>query len=124
ASRVSFGYINITWGLFWDGPRNVEPTPEHHSLQASAPHTSGKTFDPLRMIECATSPIQYRSTVETGFEPGILRLGSLPLGHRDLEASGRKVNVKGFATLSFVTRSLSRITCDKKLCSCTQEVEK
>ncbi|GBN22023.1 hypothetical protein AVEN_211334-1 [Araneus ventricosus] len=33
-------------------------------------HTSGRTFDPLRMIQRVTGPIHGGSSEESGFQPG------------------------------------------------------
>ncbi|GBO38927.1 hypothetical protein AVEN_240258-1 [Araneus ventricosus] len=36
-------------------------------------HTSGRTFDPLRMISCAMDPPHGGSSMKSGVEPGTLR---------------------------------------------------
>ncbi|GBL72755.1 hypothetical protein AVEN_127979-1 [Araneus ventricosus] len=49
-------------------------TPELAPLSKHPHHTSGRTFDSLRMIQRAKGPIHDESSVESGFEPGTLRL--------------------------------------------------
>ncbi|GBM71729.1 hypothetical protein AVEN_137503-1 [Araneus ventricosus] len=68
-----------TRGL-WDGPRNFEhrsddgdSTSTGTCLSKLPYHTNGWACGPLRMIERATVPINYGSSVESGFEPGTLR---------------------------------------------------
>ncbi|GBO34344.1 hypothetical protein AVEN_39630-1 [Araneus ventricosus] len=67
--------------LFWDEPRNFEPrSDDENDTRAGTPfsrpprHTSGRAFDTLRIIKRATGPIHSGSSVESGSEPGTLRL--------------------------------------------------
>ncbi|GBO00223.1 hypothetical protein AVEN_186615-1 [Araneus ventricosus] len=69
--------FEATQGLFWDGPRNFEPRSDTRTSELAPPlkslhHNSEKTFDPLRMILCATALIYDGSSEESGFEPGTL----------------------------------------------------
>ncbi|GBO13300.1 hypothetical protein AVEN_18908-1 [Araneus ventricosus] len=61
-------------------------TPELAPPSKLPHHTSGRTFDPLRMISSETGPIHDGSSVESGIEPGSLRFRgrTSTLGHRGL----------------------------------------
>ncbi|GBM98815.1 hypothetical protein AVEN_46311-1 [Araneus ventricosus] len=82
--------VQVTRGLFCDGPRNFEPrTDDKDDSFACIPlfklphYTSVRTFDFLRMIQRVTgrtvtifSEIRFRAWKTSGSEPD-----TLPLGH-------------------------------------------
>ncbi|GBN07048.1 hypothetical protein AVEN_150760-1 [Araneus ventricosus] len=66
-----------TRGLFWDGPLNFEPqSDDEDDTSAGTPFSKlprqREEFWQLRMIYSATGPIRGGSSVESGFEPGVL----------------------------------------------------
>ncbi|GBO29352.1 hypothetical protein AVEN_149995-1, partial [Araneus ventricosus] len=74
-----------TRGLFWDGPRHFGPRSDgEDDTRADTPSPNFRTTSEGGYLATtydltATGPIHGGSSVESGFEPGSLRLELLPL---------------------------------------------